>query len=164
MRISAVGKYPKICEDFGGKYQRMWKEYLLANIKEKYQQAGTRRECDARKLSDARTTGGARIEWFVRRSVGKYHKICEDLLWANISTRARICGQISPDVKRYMGKFKQMCKDLLANISTRAKNYCGQISEDGQIFLYKYKQTCKDLRANIIIHARQRPKNLKLSG
>ena len=74
--------------------------------------------------------------------------MCEDLLRANISRRAKIFWQIPEHVRRSASKYQQMYEDLLANISRRAKIF-GQISVDVQRSLGQYQQTCKDIWANI---------------
>ena len=99
----------------------------------------------------------AKIVWQisedVRRSASKYQQMYEDL-WANISRRAKIFGQISVDVRRsVVGKYQKTCEDLRANI-VRCAKICGQISEDVQRSLFKFQQTCEDMWANIITGAK----------
>ena len=88
------------------------------------------------------------------KSVGKYQRLCEDLLRANISRLVKIFWQILEHMRRTASKYQQMYEYLLANISRRAKIF-GQISVDvRRSVVGKYQKTCEDLRANIIRRAK----------
>ena len=127
------GKYQQTCNDLwenrreknGGQISAVVQRYLG-----QYQQT--------RKDPRANISWYAKTFWQIsadvwRSIVGKYQKMCKDLLWANISRYARICGKISVDMQRSFGKYHTTCEDLWANISRYAKNFC------------KYQNTCKDL-------------------